>query len=179
MDGYTHCRYTRVIIRNHEEGMTKQINIMNEVGEDIPRGLLITTSGLVNFLKSLKSFYEFEELMLPSEISIPKLYTTLKFISPQIILAHGSYITKVRYSPEGSPDLDITIVSIKIPFWSKEVLYKEIQDKLSQLSKSIKFDVSLVTPRGLLAHIYGKTSLGQSILQGFTILYFGEGNGHE
>ena len=112
MEGYTHCRYTRVV-RDHEKDMTKQINIMNEVGEDIPRGLLITTSGLVNFLKSLKSFYEFDELMLPSEISITKLYTTLKFISPQIILAHGSYITKVRYLPEGSPDLDITIVSIR------------------------------------------------------------------
>lgn len=136
----------------------------------------ITTLDTIDILKSLKSFIDYDETTLPPKLSPQKIVFALRFISPQIILVHGSYVSKVRYSTKENQDFDIIIVSIKIPFWSNEILYKEIRDRLSQLSKLIKFDISLVTPRGLFAHIYGKTSLGQSILQGFTILYPGERN---
>lgn len=133
---------------------------------------------MVSVLKSLKSFYKFENTMLPPEISIQDIISASRFISPQMILIHGSYATKVRYSPNEDQDFDMIIVSIKIPFWSKEDLYKDIRDRFQQLSKSIKFDISLVTLRGLLAHIHEKTSLGQSILQGFTILCGGNSYGY-
>lgn len=116
--------------------------------------------------------------MLSPEISIQDIISTSKFLSPQMVLIHGSYVTKVRYSPSGDRDFDMIIVSTKIPFWTKESLYKEIQDRFLQLSKSIKFDISLVTLHGLLAHIHGKTSLGQSILQGFSILYIKDTYGY-
>lgn len=157
--------------------MINQIN-MNKLNLDVQMNMPITTSNIVNFLKSLKSFYKFEETMLPPEISMQDIVSVSRFISPQIILIHGSYATKVRYSTNGDRDFDMIIVSIKIPFWSKEDLYKEIRDRLSRLSKSIKLDVSLVTSRGLLAHIHEKTSLGQSILQGFSIMYVGNTYGY-
>jgi hypothetical protein len=136
--------------------------------------LQITTGNMVNFLKSHQSFIKYHNTMLPKELSVQKIVSALSFISPQIIILHGSFVSKVRYSAKEKQDLDIIVVSIKIPFWLKEILYQEIKNKLFQLSTSVKFDVSLVTPRGLFAHITGKTSLGQSILQGFTILYPGE-----
>lgn len=151
------------------KGMTAQI-------EEILKNTPVTSSDIVDILKSLKSFVNYDETMLPPNLSTQKIVSALGFISPQIILIHGSYVSKVRYSMKEYQDFDIIVASIKTPFWIKENLYKEIQDRVSQLSTQIKFDVSLVTPCGLLAHIYGKTSLGQSILQGFTILYPGERN---
>ena len=147
--------------------------------KEIPMKTPVPISDTITILKSLKSFMNYDDTMLPSNLSTQKIVSALKFISPQIIIIHGSYASKIRYSMREYQDFDIIIASIKIPFWTKSVLHKETQDRLSQLSKLIKFDVSLVTPHGLLAHIYGKTSLGQSILQGFTILYPGERNEFE
>lgn len=157
--------------------MTNQINT-NKSNLNVQMDMLVSTSNTVNFLKSLKSFYKFEETTLPPEISMQDIVSALRFLSPQIILIHGSYATKVRYSTNAHRDFDMIIVSIKIPFWLKEDLYKDIRDRLSRLTKSIKFDISLVTLRGLLAHIHEKTSLGQSILQGFTIMYEGNTYGY-
>jgi len=129
------------------------------------------TSKTVDFLTSLKSCLGFKREMLPPTIAPENLISALQFISPQLILIHGSCITKIRYSPEGSKDIDLVVVSIKAAFWPIGDLCKEIRRRLSRISRSIKFDISLTTPSRLIAHINGRTSLGQSLLQGFIILY--------
>lgn len=151
--------------------MTEQIN-MNKLNLYERMDRPITISIIVNILKSLKSFYKFEDNMLPPEIPIQDIIAASTFISPQIILIHGSYVTKVRYSHDGNQDFDLIVASIKNSFWSKDYLYNEIRSRFQQFSP-IKLDISLSSPYGLLAHIYEKTSLGQSLLQGFTILYSG------
>jgi hypothetical protein len=134
---------------------------------------IITIPDILTILKSSKSFYIFDNNMVPCEISIRDLIDVSRFISPQIILIHGSYVTKVRYSPEGDPDFDLIIASSKISFWSMRHLYKEVLYRFQKLSPTIKFDISLASPYDVLNHVYNKTSLGQSITQGFTILYPG------
>jgi predicted nucleotidyltransferase len=125
----------------------------------------------LDFLLCMKSYEKFKKEMLPPEISSRSIISALEFISPELILVHGSYVTKIRHSIGGEKDIDLVIVSIKIPFWSIDDLHKEITQRLEPISKSAKFDISLTTPTGLMAHINGKTALGLSLLQGFTVLY--------
>jgi len=134
---------------------------------------MTTITDILNVLVSFESFYSFDDDMVSSDISIKEVIAISSFISPQIILIHGSYVTKVRYSPEDDPDFDLIIASFKIPFWSKRHLYDEIRDRFQKVCPTTRFDISLTSPYDLLNHVYNKTSLGQSIIQGFTIMYPG------
>jgi hypothetical protein len=133
---------------------------------------MFQTDGMVSFLMALRSYRKFKKEMLPPEISHENVISALEFISPQLILIHGSYVAKTRYSPRDKGDLDLVVISIKTAFWPVVVLRDEIVRKLKRVSKSIEFDISLTTPRGLLAHLKERTALGQSLLQGFTILHY-------
>ena len=133
--------------------------------------MMSQTDDVVSFLTTLRSYRKFKKGMLPPEISRENVTSALGFISPQLILIHGSYVMKTRYSPRDKGDLDLVVISIKTAFWSVVDLRDEIVRKLKQISKSIDFDISLTTLRGLLAHLKERTALGQSLLQGFTILY--------
>lgn len=129
------------------------------------------TSRMISFLKSMKSYRKFNPDMLPPDISKQDIIYLFKFISPQIVLIHGSSVTNTRYSPDGSGDIDIIVASIKCAFWPLEELYNEIKYRLNQKFRII-IDVCLVTPNGLFAHIKNTTSIGQSLKHGFTILYY-------
>jgi len=126
---------------------------------------------VISFLKSMQSYKKFDTGMLPLDISKQDIISSFKFISPQIILVHGSSVTNTRYSPDDSGDIDIIVASTKCAFWPLEKLYDEIKYRLNQKLR-ILVDVCLVTPNGLFAHIKNTTSIGQSLKHGFTILYY-------
>ena len=129
------------------------------------------SSRVLDILAAQKSFYEFNSNMLPKGVLIKDIFSISAFLSPQIIIEHGSYVTKVRYSPSGNSDLDIIISSFKKSFWPTDYLYETIKYKFLQYRPDIKFDVTLVSPTELIFNIQEETSLGKSLIQGFTILY--------
>jgi hypothetical protein len=122
---------------------------------------------LLFILRSQESFYEFDCSMLPKGVMIKDIILLSAFLSPQIIIEHGSYVTKKRYSPNGRSDIDIIIATLKKSFWPTDYLYNSTKQKFPD----IKFDVTLVSPTELIFNIQKKTSLGKSLIQGFTILY--------
>ena len=126
---------------------------------------------LFGILRSQKSFYEFNSNMLPKEVLAKDINLVSAFLSPQIIIEHGSYVTKVRYSPNGNRDIDIIIASFKKSFWPADYLYEKTKYKFLKHWPDIKFDITLVSPTELIFNIHEETSLGKSLIQGFTILY--------
>lgn len=122
-------------------------------------------------LKSHKSFYEFKSYMLPDEISIKNIISLSIFLSPQIIIEHGSQVTNIRYSPSGNSDIDLIIVTFKKSFWPSDYLYENVKYKFQKYMPIVKFDITLVSPIELISNIKDETSLGESLIQGFTILY--------
>jgi hypothetical protein len=126
---------------------------------------------LLSILRSQESFYEFDCHMLPKGIIIKDITTLSTFLSPQIIIEHGSYVTKKRYSPDGRSDIDLIIATLKKSFWPTDYLYDNIKYKFQKYFPDIKFDITLVSPTELIFNIQEDTSLGKSLIQGFTILY--------
>jgi hypothetical protein len=126
---------------------------------------------LLNILRSQKSFYEFNSYMLPNGILIKDIISLSAFLSPQIIIEHGSCVTRVRYSPNDESDIDIIIATFKKSFWPTDYLYKIIKYKFRKYYPDIKFDITLVSPTELNFNIQEETSLGKSLIQGFTILH--------
>jgi len=126
---------------------------------------------LLSLLKSQESFYEFDCNMLPKGITIKDIISLSAFLSPQMIIEHGSYVTKKRYSPNGKSDIDIIIATFKKSFWATDYLYDNIKHNFQKHLPDIIFDVTLVSPTELIFNIQEETSLGKSLIQGFTILY--------
>lgn len=109
--------------------------------------------------------------MLPHGVLIKDILSSSSFLSPQIIIEHGSNVTKIRYSPNDSSDIDIIIASFKKSFWPTDYLYEIVKSKFRKNMPNSKFDISLVSPRELILSIQEETSLGESLIQGFAILY--------
>ncbi len=130
-------------------------------------------NNIINYLKSLKSHESFTNSMLPQDTSTNEIVEAIRFLSPELIIIHGSFVSNIRFSENTEKDLDLIVISYKVPFWNKEYLYKKTKEKLLNASK-FKFDTSLETPSGLYRHIENNTSLGDSILRGFTIMYNGD-----
>jgi len=126
---------------------------------------------IISLLKSLDSFYTFNDDMLPTDIKKEEILNLSSFLSPNLILIHGSFVTKIRYSPNSESDLDLIIASFKKSFWNYNYLNETIRNRFYSLSNAIKFDISLISPYEVYNHIYERTSLGISILQGVSILY--------
>lgn len=131
---------------------------------------------LLLFLRSHDSFNKFENYMLPKGVFINDIILASSFISPQIIIEHGSFVTNIRYSPNGVCDLDIIIVTFKKSFWPTDYLYNVIINKFKDYIPITKFDITLISPSELVCSILERTSLGESLLQGFTILFPEETN---
>ncbi|MGD0953280.1 MAG: hypothetical protein ABR985_12960 [Methanotrichaceae archaeon] len=109
--------------------------------------------------------------MLPCGVSIKDILSLSSFLSPQLIIEHGSNVTNIRYSPDGCRDIDIIIASVKKSFWPTDYLYEHVKNNFRKDMPDLKFDLTLVSPRELIFNIHQETSLGESLRQGFTILY--------
>ncbi len=124
---------------------------------------------LVNTLVNIESYIEFHPCMLPEGISKNKIMLHFGFLSPTILILHGSTISGTRFSKKKNSDLDIVCVSSKAAFWPLEQLYERIRENLE--NESIKIDASIITHGELRSLIEGESSLGVSFSHGFSILY--------
>ena len=124
---------------------------------------------LVNTLVNMESYVEFHPSMLPNNISRHKLMNYFEFLSPIMLILHGSTISRAKFSMEKNSDLDIVCVSSKAAFWPLEQLYERLKENLE--NEDIKIDVSIITYNELISIIEGESSLSTSFKHGFSILY--------
>jgi len=124
---------------------------------------------LVDKLTNIKFHVEFHPCMLPKGISRYKLINFFGFLSPIMLILHGSTVSGTKLSMKKNSDLDIVCVSLKAAFWPLEQLYKRINENLE--NEDVKLDVSIITCNELLSIIEGKSSLSVSFRHGFSILY--------
>lgn len=124
---------------------------------------------LANTLINLESYVEFDPCMLPKGISRNKLMDYFEFLSPIMLILHGSTISTRKFSTRENSDLDIVCVSSKAAFWPLEQLYKRLDENLE--NEDIKIDVSIITQNELLSIIEEKSSLSMSFKHGFSMLY--------
>lgn len=121
-------------------------------------------------LKNKSSMVPFDESMLPNEISLEYLYKSLEFLSPVLLILHGSSVSKKRYSPVGDADLDIICVTIKSGFWSFDNLYEKFQENTKNVT--IKIDLTILTCSRFLSVLEeNSSSLSYSLGNGFTVLW--------
>ncbi|MCK4478192.1 hypothetical protein KAU88_06670 [Candidatus Bathyarchaeota archaeon] len=124
---------------------------------------------LVNKLANIKSYVEFHPCMLPKGVSRYELINFFEFLSPIMLILHGSTISSAKFSMKKSSDLDIVCVSSKAAFWPLEQLYKRVKENLE--NEDIKIDVSIITYNELISIIEGESSLSTSFRHGFSLLY--------
>lgn len=120
---------------------------------------------------NLESYVEFDPCMLPKGISRNRLMDYFEFLSPMMLILHGSTVSSKEFSTRETSDLDIVCVSLKAAFWPLEQLYKRLDKNLE--NDDIKIDVSIITQNELLSIIEGKSSLSISFKHGFSMLYHG------
>jgi hypothetical protein len=109
---------------------------------------------LVNTLRNKKSYVGFRPNMLPKGLSASRIVAALEFLSPFVIILHGSAVSNKRFSAA---------------FWPLEQLYERTDENLR--SEVTGVDLSIVTHNGLLSIIDGGSSLSTSLDHGFSILY--------
>ena len=124
---------------------------------------------LINTLANIESYVEFHPCMLPKDISRHKLMTYFEFLSPIMLILHGSTVSGRKFSQKKNSDLDIVCVSSKAAFWPLEQLYERINEDFG--NESIRIDVSIITYNELISVIEGESSLSISFKHGFSILY--------
>ncbi len=115
------------------------------------------------------AYIPFNQSILPKKLSLDEILSYFEFLSPTLLILHGSLISKKRYSPSGKPDLDIICISKKAAFWPLNELYYNFYNKSKNLQ--IKIDLSILTYTQFISFFQGNTSLSISLNNGFTILY--------
>jgi hypothetical protein len=130
------------------------------------------TKVLVNVLKTMESYVEFCPDMLPNDISLSRILNALRFLSPTIIILHGSTVSRRKFSAKKNSDLDIVCVTVKAAFWSLEQLQTRIRENLG--NEGVEIDLSIVSYNRFLSIAKGKSSLGKSLSHGFSISYYEE-----
>lgn len=130
--------------------------------------IVSSPSNLINYLKSKRGY---TPNCLLNQQQIDYILFKCKWLSPQTIVIHGSYVHGIRYSNQSPQDIDLIIITIKSVFWEKEYLLKETKKRLDY--QDIKFDITLTSLFEFINIMEHNTSLGQSLLQGFSILYPG------
>lgn len=123
----------------------------------------------MNYLKSLKSYKPFNPCFIPVGVTLSNIERIFDFISPSIIILHGSCVTGKRYSPI-SKDIDIILINNKHIFWDMESIFQVIDINKNKEKILIDFDISITTQKGFINHLKNETSLGVSINQGFSII---------
>ena len=108
--------------------------------------------------------------MLPDKIQVEDISIHLEFLSPRVLILHGSSVSKKRYSPFGESDLDIICVTEKCGFWSMDHLYEKFHENTKDMP--IKIDLSILTCSRFLSVLEENNSaLSYSLKNGFTILW--------
>jgi len=124
---------------------------------------------LVNILRNKKPYVKFHPSMLPKGFSVNRIVNALEFLSPMVIILHGSSVSKRKFSLKERNDLDVVCASIKGAFWPLEQLYERAKEDLRD--DVVEIDLSIVTCNGLKSIIEGKSSLSKSFNHGFSVLY--------
>lgn len=127
------------------------------------------TESLNNMLRAVQSCVEFCPDMLPDGVSLSTILDAMTFLSPIIVILHGSTISHKKFSAKKTSDLDIVCVSNKAAFWPLELLHKRIKENLGD--ENIEIDLSIVSYNGFLSIVNGKSSLSKSLSHGFSILH--------
>ncbi|MCJ7496513.1 MAG: hypothetical protein MUO78_00015 [candidate division Zixibacteria bacterium] len=115
------------------------------------------------------AFIPFNKSMLPTDVSRENILKYLLFMSPSILILHGSQVSKKRHSSFGKCDLDIICVTIKASFWPLSQLYEQFCKNTRGVST--KIDLSILSYSRFLSVLKGETSLSISLNNGFSILY--------
>ena len=123
---------------------------------------------LASKLQKMKGFTDFDLSMLPKGLSVERLVKALNFLSPSIIIIHGSKVSKKKFSNKPRSDLDIVCVSAKAAFWPIEELIKNARKNFG--AQEVDIDLSIVTYNGLLSIVKGESSISRSFNHGFSIL---------
>ncbi len=117
-----------------------------------------------------KKFVSFDQYMLPDNIQVEDICQCLEFLSPRVLILHGSSVSKKRYSPFGESDLDIICVTEKCGFWNMNHLYEKFRENTKCMP--IKIDLSILTCSRFLSVLEENNSaLGDSLKNGFTLLW--------
>ncbi|MGD0996189.1 MAG: hypothetical protein ABR909_11780 [Candidatus Bathyarchaeia archaeon] len=122
-----------------------------------------------------RSYVKFQPCFLPKGTSCKKLIHYFEFLSPIMLIMHGSRISRLKFSTKRVSDVDIICVSSKAAFWPLEQLYKKLRENLKEDKNAI--DVSIITYLELASIITeGSSSLSSSIDNGFSVIYMRESN---
>jgi len=128
-----------------------------------------TAQSLTDKLENMRSYVELSQDMLPKGVSAKGIQDALDFLSPIVVLVHGSRVSHRKFSTKKKSDLDILCVSIKAAFWPLEELYSKAQKNLEK--QNVKIDLSIVSYRGFLSIFEERTALCDSLDHGFSVLY--------
>lgn len=106
--------------------------------------------------------------MLPEDITYYQLIEALAFLSPILIILHGSRVTGQKFSEKEFSDLDVVCVSSKAAFWPIDELFKE-----ARKSNLPNVDLSIITLNAILCLLEksNSSSLAVSLRHGFTVIY--------
>lgn len=124
---------------------------------------------LIKDLKNMESYCCFEEVILPNNISKNDLLKSMSFLSPTLIILHGSYLSGKRFSPNGHQDLDVIVVSYKKNFWNIKELYSYFSQNFKNHFKT-NIDFNILSPIEFMIKMDSNSLMFQSIQRGFTIL---------
>lgn len=124
---------------------------------------------MVRMARDLQSCTEFDPSMLPQGVSLDSMLRAMEILAPTLIVLHGSTVSHKKYSNKKISDLDLICVSIKAAFWPVEQLQRKVKEVFGNLNFAI--DLTIVSRNEFLSIIEGKSSLGESLSHGFSILY--------
>lgn len=146
-----------------------QLKMLNSLSEICAIKMIRDPVSFVKALSKAGSYIEFKPSMLPKGISRNKLIKHFEFLSPIVLILHGSTISGKKFSEKKDSDLDIVCVSLKAIFWPLEQLYKKMNENLER--ENTKIDVSIITSNEFLSIKEVGSSLNKSLDHGFSILY--------
>ena len=124
---------------------------------------------LVSELVNNKAYVKFNPRMLGDDITLNQLMSYFEFLSPIMILMHGSTVSKKRFSDKNNSDLDIVCVSPKAAFWPLEQLYNRLDSNLKH--ERTRIDVSIISVSEFITILDRNSSLSTSFTHGFAILH--------
>lgn len=131
--------------------------------------MISRTESVINMLRAMQSCVEFCPDMLPDGVSLRTILDAMVFLSPIIVILHGSTVSHKKFSAKKTSDLDIICVSIKAHFWPLEQFHKRIKENIRD--ENIEIDLSIVSYYEFLSITKGKSSLSKSLSHGFAILH--------
>ena len=124
---------------------------------------------LTLILKNHKSYSKVDKTFMV-DMNYRNFKKEINFLFPYLIILHGSTISNLKFSKKVKSDIDLVIISLKVGFFPAVRIYNELNSRIDKGKYKLDLDISLETPLGILAHLINETSLGLSLIQGFTIM---------